>query len=191
VRTAILSLGLTAIALYASAADFTRASSFDSIAAFVAAAKSFQPATTKSDLAALFTVRESGQPEDRKTGTPVTAPTIQSATELWSIDSQALVFVAAAPPTDATRSSVGALFLLAHQRGSWRIADLLRFSATGKYAEVSAELTADAGTGYRLGSEGMATVVTIKESHGWRGYSYLASASYILNNSKLERLELK
>jgi len=180
-RTTLLSFGLAAITLHSSAADFTRASAFDSVAAFVTAAKTFQPATTKSDLSAIFTARELGQLEDPKTGTLVTAPKIQSSTALWSNDTQALVFVTAAPPTDATHSSIGALFRLAREHGSWRLADILRFSATGKYAGVSAELTSD----------GRPPVITIKESHGGRGSSYRSSASYTLEASKFKRLELE
>ena len=185
-RTTLLSLGLAAIALHASAADFTRAASFDSVAVFVATAKTFQPATAKSDLAALFTVRD-----DDDTAKPVTAPTIQSSTALWSNDALALVFVIATPPTNGTRSSVGVLFLLARERRSWRVSDVVRFTATGKYAGVSAELTAGTGIGYHLGSDSMWPVITIKESHGGRGYAYQSSASYTLEASKLKRLELE
>jgi hypothetical protein len=162
----------------------------------VAAAAAFQPAAAPPgdrDLAALFTVRELGQPEDPKTGTPVAAKVIESAVALWSNDSHALVFVTANPPTDATRSSVGVLFLLRRTKGAWRIVDSRRFTAAGKDAGVSAELTAYAGTGYQLSSGGMKPVVTVGESHGGRGYAYQLSASYSLDDggSKLKRLELE
>jgi|SRR5947208_16426729 len=85
----------------------------------------------------------------------------------------------------------GVLFLLVRRDKSWRIADLLRFTATGKEAEVSAELTAGTGSGYHLGAEGMSPVVTVKESHGGRGYAYQIYASYTFSASKLNRLELK
>jgi hypothetical protein len=103
--------------------------------------------------------------------------------------SHAFVFVTAAPPTDATRAAVGVLFLLTHTKRSWRVADSQRFIATGKYAGVSAELTARTGSGYHLGSDGMKPVVTVKVSQGGRGYTYQFSASYTLNASKLKRLE--
>ena len=61
------------MAIRASATDFTRGASFDSVAGFVDAAKAFPPAESKSDLSALFTVREPGQPEGPGTGTPVVA----------------------------------------------------------------------------------------------------------------------
>jgi hypothetical protein len=95
------------------------------------------------------------------------------------------------PATQATRSCVGVLFLLVRENDRWKIADLLRFTATGKYANISAELTAETSSGYRLGSEDMAPIVTIKKSNGGRGYSYEASASYTFRASKLERLDLK
>ena len=171
-RTAILSVALISLALSSRAADFSRASSFESVAAFVAAAKAFQPASTKSDLSGLFSVRDRGPSEEP---TRVTASTIESATELWSDDAHAVVFVTAAPATEATRSSVGALFLL--------VRDVVRLVATGKYAKVSAELTAFAGSGYQLGSEHMDPVITVTEFQGGRGYSYHLSASYNLNAS--------
>jgi hypothetical protein len=191
VRTVFSVLAIGALILRADAGDFARSSAFESVEAFVAAATAFQPATTKSDLSALFTVRELGQPEDPKTGTPIAATSTQSSVVLWSNDSHALVFVTAAPPTDATRSAVGVLFLLNYTKKSWRIADSQRFIATGKEAEVSAELTAGTGSGYHLGSDGMKPVVTVKESQGGRGYAYQVSASYTLNASKLKRLELE
>lgn len=172
------------------AADFSRASSFGSVAAFVAAARGFQPASARSDLSDLFTVRDRPA-EGPETGTLVTAPTIESATELWSNDTHGLVFVIAAPPTEATRSSVGALFLLSRSGGSWRVADVLRFLATGREAKILAELTAFAGGGSELDVEGKAPVVTVKESQGGRGYSYQSSASYTLKGSKLKRLDLE
>jgi hypothetical protein len=191
VRTAFLALAIAAFLLAARAGDLTRSSVFESVEAFVTAATAFQPATTKSDLSALFTVPELGQPEDSKTGKPIAAKSIKASTALWSNDSHALVFITADPPTDATRSAVGVLFLLSHTNKSWRIADSQRFTATGKYGGVSAELTAGTGSGYHLGSDGMRPVVTVKESHGGRGYAYQAYASYTFNGSKLRRLELK
>jgi hypothetical protein len=48
------------------------------------------------------------------------------------------MLVAAMSPTEAAHSAVGVLFLLHHSNDAWRIADLQRFTATGKEAEVSA-----------------------------------------------------
>ena len=102
-----------------------------------------------------------------------------------------MVLATANPPTVATHSSIGVLFLLVRQRSHWRIADLQRFAAIGKEAEVSAELTAFAGSGRQLGSEGFAPVVTVKESHEGRGYAYQTYASYKPTGSKLKRFELE
>jgi hypothetical protein len=189
-RTAFVAFAIGLSILRAEAGDLARSTAYESVEAFVAAAAEFQPATSKSDLSALFTVRELGQPEDPKTGTPIAATSIESSVALWSNGSHALVFVTAAPPTDATRSAVGVLFLLSHTK-SWRVADSRRFIATGMDAEVSAELTAGTGSGDQLGTDGMKPVVTVMESQGGRGYAYQLSASYILKASKLKRLELE
>ena len=175
----------------AHASEFTRTSSFDSVAAFVAAAKAFRPAESKTDLARFFTIAEMGQPDDPKTGRPVVPETLDSCEAIWEGATHALVFAVATPKTQATRSAVGVLFLLSKSHQRWRICDSHRFTATGKYAGVTCELTADAGTGYQLDKEGMRSVVTIKESQGGRGYQYLLSASYAVTANRLERLNLE
>jgi hypothetical protein len=188
IKTAFAAFAINAYIAGVDAADFTRSAAFESVEAFVAAATAFQPSAAKTDLSPLFTIRELGQPEDPKTGAPVSAASIRSAAPLWSDASHALVFVTATPPTDATHSAVGVLFLLHRSKQLWRIADLQRFTATGKYADVSAELTAGTGVGYQLGSEGMMPVVTIREAQGGRGYGYQISASYTFRASKLSRI---
>ena len=90
-----------------------------------------------------------------------------------------------------TDSHIGVLFLLVHQLHGWRIADFLRFTATGKDAGLSAKQTAFAGGGGELSSEGFAPVVTVNEFQGGRGYSYETCASYTFAGSKLKHLELK
>jgi hypothetical protein len=191
VRIAFLALAFASSIPHVDAADFARASAFASVDAFIAAATSFYPATSKSDLSPLFTVRELGQSDDPKTGTPVAATSVQKAVALWADDSYALVFVTAVPPTEATRSAVGVLFLLERTNDLWRIKDHQRFVATGKYGEVSAEPTAGDGTGYHLGSDGMQPVITVKESQGGRGYAFQISGSYTVKASKLKRLDLQ
>ena len=122
---------------------------------------------------------------------PIAASAIQSCEPIWSDDRSALLFVTANPLTVGTHSSIGVLFLLLHQRDGWRIADLLRFTAIGKDAGISAKLTAFSGSGRQLGSEGFDPVVTVNESHGGRGYAYDTCGSYKFAGSKLKRLELE
>ncbi|WP_395741141.1 hypothetical protein [Prosthecobacter sp.] len=158
-----------------------------SVKAFMAAGRAFVPsATPGSDLAGLFAVPEMGEV---KRGKPVPARSVQECTELWANEECALVLAVAFPPTEATKSCVGVLFLLRRQEGLWRIADLRRFSATGKLARVEAEQTAHAGSGYALGREGMRPVVTVKQWDGGRGYSYGMSSSYTVSGWKLVRME--
>jgi hypothetical protein len=183
----ILVFAIVALAFPMHAADFSRKSTFHSIEAFIATAKTFQPSNSKSDLSSLFVIPEMG--EDNH-GQPIAARTVQSCATVWAGDDSALLLAVASPPTVGTRSCVGILFLLVRQ-DQWQIADLRRFSARGKYAEISAELTAATGTGYHLGTEGMAPVVTIKASHGGRGYAYQAYESYTFEASKLKPLELQ
>jgi len=188
VKRMIVAFALCTVLGSSHAAEFTRQSAFDSVESFVAAAKAFQPAVTEGELSSLFMIPEMGETNH---GTPISASAIQSCDVIWSDEAAALLIAVASPPTEATRSCVGVLFLLVRRDKSWRIADFLRFTATGKEAEVSAELTAGTGSGYHLGAEGMSPVVTVKESHGGRGYAYQIYASYTFSASKLNRLELK
>ncbi|HEY4285044.1 MAG TPA: hypothetical protein VGM62_18415, partial [Chthoniobacterales bacterium] len=158
---------------------------------FVAAAKAFRPTESRTDLARLFTVVEMDRTEDPNTGKPVTPESLDSCEVVWSGATHAFVFAQATPKTTATRSSISVLFLLSRSRHRWTISDLHRFTATGKYADVTCELTADVGIGYHLGEEGMRPIVTIKEFQGGRGYGYVLSASYTSAGKRFKRLDLE
>jgi len=188
VKPALLFFGLVAFMALTEGSELNRDLVFDSVEGFVTTVKAFQPAATKGKLASLFTIPEMGA-ENR--GKPVTAPAIESCDNIWSDDKSALLFATAKPPTVAVDSHIGVLFLLVRRRDGWRIADLLRFTAIGKDSGLSAKLTALAGSGPQLGSEGFAAVVTVNESHGGRGYAYDTCASYTFAGSKLKRLELE
>ena len=184
-RTTLPILAFAAFALDTLASEFTRWSDFDSVAAFVSAARAFKPATTKSDLAALFTVRDGGQPEDSKAGTPIPAVSVESCDVLWSQEASAVVFATANPPTEATKSAVGILFLLRRLHERWHIFQYVQFTASGKYAEVTAKVTGYSGTG------GPQPYFTVTESQGGRGYSYQLSGTYTVDGPRLKRVELE
>jgi hypothetical protein len=191
-KPVIFAFALGAIFSSADAGDFSRKTPFESVEDFVEAATEFQPANSGSDLSVLFTVPELGQPEDPKSGKPVVAKTIESCEAVWSNESHALVFAKATPPTEATRSVAGVLFLIKRTGGAWRISDSRQFTATGKDAGISAKLTAATNGGPdRLNTDGFPPVVTLTETQGGRGYSYDLSASYTIVGTKLERLDLK
>jgi len=181
VKTSILFFALGAFIAATEASELNRESLFDSVEEFVTAVKAFQPAASKGGLASLFTIREMGH---ENPGKPTAASAIQSCEPIWSDDN-------ANPPTVGTYSNIGVLFLLVHQRDGWRIADFLRFTATGKDSALSAKQTTFAGGGGQLSSEGFHPVVTVNELQGGRGYSYETCASYTFARSKLKRLELE
>ena len=172
----------------APAADLTRQSTFASPEAFVESAKGCTPSTAKGLMATIIAIPDIGQDIHDKM---IAATKVQSCEVLWSDETAALVLATANPPTEATRSAVGVLFFLVQKNNKWRIADLLRFKAMGKYADVSAELTAGVGTGYHLGKEGMEPVITVKKSHGGRGYTFLTFASFTIKAAKLKRVDLE
>jgi hypothetical protein len=154
--------------------------------------KAFHPADSNSDMADLFSIAEIGQPDDPKTGKPIVPASLDSCELVWEGATHSLVFATASPKTEATRSVVGVLFLLFDSNGRWTIADLKRFTATGKYAGVACELTASVGPGYKLGgADDLRPIVTIKEEQGGRGYGYLLSASFTRAGNRLKRLDLK
>jgi len=188
VKTKILFFALGAFIAATEASELNRESLFDSVEEFVTAVKAFQPAASKGEFASLFTIPEMGH---ENPGKPTAASAIQSCESIWSDDRSSLLFARANPPTVGTYSNIGVLFLLVHQRDGWRIADLLRFTATGKDSALSAKQTAFAGGGGQLSSEGFHPVVTVNELQGGRGYSYETCASYTFARSKLKRLELE
>jgi len=188
VKTKILFFALGAFIVATEASELNRESLFDSVEEFVTAVKAFQPAASKGGLASLFTIPEMGH---ENPGKPTAASAIQSCESIWSDDRSSLLFATANPPTVGTYSNIGVLFLLVHQRDGWRIADLLRFTATGKDSALSAKQTAFAGGGGQLSGEGFHPVVTVNELQGGRGYSYETCASYTFARSKLKRLELE
>ena len=66
----------------------------------------------------------------------------------------------------------------------------IRFLATGKWAKISAELTAFAGGGSDLDPQDTPPVIMVRVSQGGRGYPYESSASYSVHDgSKLKRLD--
>jgi hypothetical protein len=144
--------------------------------------KAFQPAATKGELASLFIIPEMGA--DNR-GKPIASLAIESCENIWSDERSALLFATAKPLTVGADSHIGVLFLLVHQRDGWRIADLLRFMATGKDSGISAKLTAFAGIERQLGSKRFDPVVTVNEHQGGRGYAYETCASYKFADSKL------
>ncbi len=185
-NTKLACLAVILAALPLQAADFTRATTFESVAEFIETAKAFSPAAAKTDLSALFTVPEPGQREDPKLASPVSATHLDACTLLWSDERYALVFATASPPTVATISSVGVLFLLEQKSAKWAIADVLRLAATGKESAISAELTSGSSSGTKLGGIGRLPVVTIKKTDGGRGYWYDTSASFTIEASRIK-----
>ncbi len=107
---------------------------------------------------------------------------------VWSVEDAALVLLTARPPTEATPSEIGLLIYVERIEAKWRIKDVLRFSATGKYALIKAEESAHGRGG---ASGGSPPIVTVKEFQGGRGYSYDLSASYTVKAQKIVRLDLE
>jgi hypothetical protein len=188
VKPALLFFELAAVIGVIEGSELNRESVFDSVDGFVIALKEFQPVASKGKLASLFTIPEMGA-EGR--GKPIAALAIESCDTIWSDDKSALLFATAKPPTVGTDSHIGVLFLLVHQHDSWGIADLLRFTATGKDSGLSGKLTAFTPIERQLGSGGFDPVVTVNESQGGRGCAYDTCASYKLTGSKLKRFDLE
>ena len=176
-------------AQHAEGVDFAPGSAFDSsIPSFPP--QNFQARHGRRRFGRAFHHQRTGATGGSRNRQPVAAKAISSCDVLWSDETHAMVLVSAEPPIVATKAVVGVLFFLARDHGHWKIADQVRFVATGKYAEVSAELTAGVGSGYQLGSENMNPVITVKESQGGR-VTHDLSGSYTFAGRKLKRLELK
>jgi len=170
-------------------AALDRESRFDSIAGFVDAIKAFEPAQASSWMAYQFSAVELGQPEEESTGSIVRAPHVLSCATLWNNEDTAVVFATAEPPTSATRSTVGVLFLLHSYDKKWRIVDEKKFTAAGRFASVDGKLTAGADSDRALDPEGV--VITVTESHGGAGLSYQLSSSFRISGASLVRADLE
>jgi hypothetical protein len=186
VKTKLLTLALVALLSAANAENFTRATKYPSVDAFIAAVKAFAPSKQKTDLARLFAARPN-HPEDPEYGKLVFAEKIESCTTIWSDDSDAVVFANAKTNKDYP-DAVGVLFLLKHAKDTWRIVETKKFTAVGKYAGVEAVLDSGYGAGWKERIDGI--VVTVTESLGGRGYSYSLSASYRVDDAKFKRQDL-
>jgi len=134
----------------------------------------------------LFSAPEMGEYARGK----MVAPLGIESCELLSLDpqlTQALVWVTTSPPTEATKSHVGVLLLLVKKKGIWHIADLKKFTATGRDSGVEARATGYHGAGIDL----ISPPVTITEFQGGRGFSCEISATYNISDRKLVRRDLE
>ena len=189
-RYPIAMFGLIASTICAVAGELAPGASFPKLADLVSAVTGYTPSTSSSGMRSVFSVPEPGEIATGETRPTRVATSIVSCDQMWADEHLALVFVTARPPTDATPSEIGVLFLVAREQNAWRIVDTQRFVALGKYAKVSADLTATTGSGYSLGADGLQPVITIKEFHGGRGYSYDLSASYTIKDQRITRHDL-
>lgn len=93
-----------------------------------------------------------------------------------STTDQRLVFSLASPPSTATKTKVAGVFLLTREGDEWRVADELRFEASGKGSDASLAVTS-LGVG--------APHFTITLNQGGRGHSFSQSASYQIHEGKM------
>jgi hypothetical protein len=160
---------------------------FTSVEGFVTTVKAFKPAAAKTDLSPVFSVPEPTLDNDKPIKR-IPAPAVQSCEILWEDKDRAVIFAIADPQTEeSVPSRVGVLFLLSRKEDRWQISDHLRFTASGKYASISAKQTAEVGAGNSFESLGVGPVITITQGQGGRGLFYTTSVSYRLNKSRFER----
>lgn len=174
-------------ALVLNAGDLSREVTYNSLEEFVAAASACRPSNTKGEFQKLLSIPEPGEIVSGTLRPDRIADSVQACETVWNGDQAALVFVTARPPTEATPSEIGLLIYLERTTTGWMINDVSRFTALGKYAKITAELTAVAGST----SSSFPPMVTIKEYQGGRGYSYELSASYTIDAHKIVRKELE
>lgn len=154
--------------------------------AFVAAIKALKVQRAEKDIGALF-VQPAGDADDQPDH-PVPAKRIAGCATLYADTEIALVFAHARAEWDIP-SAIGVLFLLRREKAGWRVIDLLRCEANGKYAEVAAELTSEAGAAAQPGTETRSPVVTVWETNGGRHSASTTAVSYAPEKGRLKRLE--
>lgn len=104
-----------------------------------------------------------------------TAPEFASVEVIQEAQGQRIVWTKANPPSTATRTEVGGLFLLELKDNKWVILDSLRFETSGKYCGADCELASDNETPPYL---------KISLSIGGRGASHEEVATYTLKDGK-------
>ena len=169
-------------------ADFPIEAAFPTLEAVQSALKGYTPSTSSGALRADFSLPEPGETSVGETRATRTATSLVECVQLWVGDESALIYASARPPTEATPSEVGVVFLIVHQGGSWRVVDRQRFVAFGKYAKVVVEITS---AGHKPEVTPSPPIFTIKEFQGGRGYSYDVSASYTIKDQKITRHDLQ
>ena len=154
---------------------------YDSPKGFVKAVSDAKPATDHTSFTDIFQVRERGQPEDPMTGSLVRPERLICDNVLWENDAVAFVFVRAEPPTSATKSVMGVLFLLEKVGEIWQISDKLTSTQYGKYSNISTKVTPTK----------VYPIVAIKEVSGGRGHSTVIQRSFTFSERKIVVLDPK
>jgi hypothetical protein len=103
-----------------------------------------------------------------------TATAFETSQILWQKDNQAIYFVTARPPTEATQEEIGVLIAArSGASGRWNVMKSIRLEATGKYAGTAVEVTSSAAVpSYDV------PVITVTLNQGGRGYAYAESFTY-------------
>ncbi len=184
----LILLGMHAVVLHA--ADLSQEAAYHSLEEFVNSAKAFRPSLSKGEFQKFFSIPELGEIAQEEIRPVRIADSVMACETVWSVDRAAVVFVTARPPTEATPSEIGLLIYVERAVTGWKIKDVSRFIATGKYARITAELTAAGGSGSAPSTVSAPPIVTVKEFQGGRGQSFDLSASYTVKAQKIVRLDL-
>jgi hypothetical protein len=96
---------------------------------------------------------------------------------LFESDSLKIIWTVAEPPTTATPTVVGGLFVLVPSKNGWIISDARRFESSGKYSGAAAVLTS-------FGSVDPHVTITLHQ--GGRGASWEEAASYVIEAGKIK-----
>lgn len=107
---------------------------------------------------------------------PYAAIGFASVTTLIETAECKVIWSLAEPPTTATKTLVGGLFVLTHKEGQWHTTDARRFEASGKEAAAQAMPTSSGSAAPHL---------TVTLHQGGRGEAWEESASYVVKDGKL------
>lgn len=105
-----------------------------------------------------------------------TAKDFSSITPLIEEPGCKVIWAIAEPPTTATKTVIGGLFVLSLKEGQWTTTDAKRFEAAGKDSNASASLTSSGST---------APHITVTLHQGGRGAAWEESASYVVKKGEL------
>jgi hypothetical protein len=176
-----LLIAITLLSASAIAESFNRLSTFRSCDDFIAALKALKPREQPNIYSRALSIEDFGEGHS---DAPIVPDAVDTVTEIWRSEDQAIVFATARPKTEASNSIVGIVISLTYINDAWRFTRLRRYEAIGKYSDITCKLTSDTWKGYTPGHGMSPAMITLTRHSGGRGESESTSWSLLFRDGQ-------